>query len=106
MQPLNGRQLSPYLFHHSRHLRCLVRWASFQIAFDPGKEIALIASALAITGLMLSLFVRRRRVWLKMSPGPDGGTVVEIAGLNRAEGGDVIADIQMVTEAAVGKETS
>jgi hypothetical protein len=32
--------------------------------------------------------------------------VVEIAGLNRAEGGDVIADIQMVTEAAVGKETS
>ena len=82
------------------------RWASFQIAFDPGKEIALIASALAITGLMLSLFVRRRRVWLKMSPGPDGGTVVEIAGLNRAEGGDVIADIQVVTEAAVGKETS
>jgi cytochrome c biogenesis protein len=55
---------------------------------------------------MLSLFVRRRRVWLKMSPGPDGGTVVEIAGLNRAEGGEVIADIQMVTEAVVGKEKS
>ena len=82
------------------------RWASFQIAFDPGKEIALIAAALAITGLMLSLFVRRRRVWLKMSPGPNGSTVVEIAGLNRAEGGDVIGDVQLVTEAVLGKETS
>jgi cytochrome c biogenesis protein len=80
------------------------RWASFQIAFDPGKELALIASALALTGLMLSLFVRRRRVWLKVSTGADGSTVVEIAGLNRAEGQDVSGDIQMITENLVGKE--
>jgi cytochrome c biogenesis protein len=80
------------------------RWASFQIAFDPGKELALIASVLALTGLMLSLFVRRRRVWLKVSTGADGSTVVEIAGLNRAEGHDVSGDIQMITEELVGKE--
>lgn len=80
------------------------RWASFQIAFDPGKELALIASALALTGLMLSLFVRRRRVWLKVSTGADGSTVVEIAGLNRAEGQDVSGDIQLITEDLVGKE--
>jgi cytochrome c biogenesis protein len=80
------------------------RWASFQIAFDPGKEIALIASALAITGLMLSLFVRRRRIWLKVSSSANGDTVVEIAGLNRTEGGDVSADILTVTEVIVGKE--
>jgi cytochrome c biogenesis protein len=80
------------------------RWASFQIAFDPGKELALIASALALTGLMLSLFVRRRRIWLKVSSSANGDTVVEIAGLNRTEGGDVSADILMVTEVIVGKE--
>jgi cytochrome c biogenesis protein len=80
------------------------RWASFQIAFDPGKELALLASALALTGLMLSLFTRRRRIWLKVSFGDNGTTVVEVAGLNRTEGGDVSADIQMVTQAIVGKE--
>jgi len=82
------------------------RWASFQIAFDPGKEFALVAAVLALSGLMLSLFVRRRRVWLKMSHGPEGTTVVEIAGLNRAEGGDVSTDIEIITEAVAGKETS
>ena len=82
------------------------RWASFQIAYDPGKEIALIASVLALSGLMMSLFVRRRRIWVKMSAGHNGTTVVEIAGLNRAEGGDVTADISIITKAVLGKETS
>ena len=44
------------------------RWASFQIAHDPGKELALLASMVAIAGLMLSLFVRRRRVWVQVVP--------------------------------------
>lgn len=82
------------------------RWASFQIAYDPGKEFALIAAVFALSGLMLSLFVRRRRVWVKMRTNPHGTTVVEIAGLNRAEGGDVSADITLITGAIVGKETS
>jgi cytochrome c biogenesis protein len=82
------------------------RWASFQIAFDPGKEFALAASVLALAGLMLSLFVRRRRVWVKVSTDANGATVVEIAGLNRAEGGDVSADIQLITEAMKGKENA
>jgi cytochrome c biogenesis protein len=55
---------------------------------------------------MLSLFVRRRRVWVKVSTDSNGATVVEIAGLNRAEGGDVSADIEIITEALTRKETS
>jgi cytochrome c biogenesis protein len=35
---------------------------------------------------MLSLFVRRRRVWVRASVGADGRTLVEVAGLSRAEG--------------------
>ncbi|MDD2857588.1 MAG: cytochrome c biogenesis protein ResB [Candidatus Nanopelagicales bacterium] len=58
------------------------RWASFQIAQDPGKEIALLAVAIAIMGLTLSLFIRRRRVWVKITD-RDGVTVVQLAGILR-----------------------
>lgn len=73
-----------------------VRWASFQIAYDPGKEIALIGSILAIAGMMCSLFIQRRRIWVKVSepaakagPEPEvdtsasGTTVVQVAGMTR-----------------------
>jgi cytochrome c biogenesis protein len=59
------------------------RWASFQIAYDPGKEIALIFAGLAIIGLTMSLFIRRRRVWVKVVE-RDGVTVIQVAGLMRA----------------------
>ena len=58
------------------------RWASFQIAYDPGKELALLAAAIAIIGLMMSLFIRRRRVWVKIVES-DGVTVVQLAGIMR-----------------------
>jgi len=58
------------------------RWASFQIAADPGKEIALLAAAIAIIGLTMSLFIRRRRVWVKVVE-QDGVTVVQLAGIMR-----------------------
>ncbi len=65
------------------------RWASFQIAHDPGKELALAAAMTAIGGLMLSLLVRRRRIWVKALPDPRGGTLVQVAGLARTEEGDL-----------------
>ena len=69
------------------------RWASFQIAHDPGKELALLASAVAIAGLMLSLFVRRRRLWVKVVPAEAGGTLVQVAGLAKTEGADLSDDL-------------
>lgn len=62
----------------------LTRWASFQIAHDPGKEIALYSTVAALVGLMLSLFVRRRRVWLRVV-GPADSRTVEIGALARGE---------------------
>jgi cytochrome c biogenesis protein len=44
------------------------RWASFTIAYDPGKGLALAAAITAIVGLSLSLFVRRRRIWVRVAP--------------------------------------
>ncbi|MDD2818132.1 MAG: cytochrome c biogenesis protein ResB [Candidatus Nanopelagicales bacterium] len=56
------------------------RWASFQIASDPGKEIALFSAAAAIVGLTMSLFIRRRRVWVKVVL-KDGDFVLQLAGI-------------------------
>ncbi len=61
------------------------RWASFSVAHDPGKEFALIAAITAIVGLTLSLMVRRRRIWVRVTSSDHGQTLVEAAGLTRSE---------------------
>ncbi|MFE2296302.1 cytochrome c biogenesis protein ResB [Streptomyces sp. NPDC059452] len=60
-------------------------WASFQISQQPGNGWALGGSIAAIAGLAASLFIQRRRVWVRAVRGPDGVTVVEMAGLGRSE---------------------
>ncbi len=69
------------------------RWASFQIAQDPGKELALLSASAAIVGLMMSLFVRRRRLWVKVMPAEAGGTLVQVAGLAKNEAADLPEDV-------------
>ncbi|MFF3288380.1 cytochrome c biogenesis protein ResB [Streptomyces sp. NPDC003023] len=60
-------------------------WASFQISQQPGNGWALTGAVAAITGLIGSLFIQRRRIWVRAVRGADGVTVVEMAGLGRAE---------------------
>ncbi|MFJ5610043.1 cytochrome c biogenesis protein ResB [Streptomyces sp. NPDC093221] len=60
-------------------------WASFQVSHQSGNETALISGVAAILGLMGSLFIQRRRIWVRAVPGPDGTTVVEMGGLGRSE---------------------
>jgi cytochrome c biogenesis protein len=50
-------------------------WVNLQIVDDPGKMYALFGAIFAILGLLISLFTRQRRIWVKV------GTRVEIAGL-------------------------
>ncbi len=57
------------------------RFANFQVASDPGKELALIAGLLLLTGLTISLAVRRRRIWIRLAPADDGSAIVELAAL-------------------------
>ncbi|MGW6734595.1 cytochrome c biogenesis protein ResB [Streptomyces sp. NPDC055013] len=64
-------------------------WAGFQVARQPGSGWALAGSLAAIFGLAASLFIQRRRVWVRAAPGPDGVTVVEMAGLGRSESAKV-----------------
>jgi cytochrome c biogenesis protein len=62
-------------------------WATFLIAHDPGKHLVLVAAILVVLGLLTSLRVRRRRLWIRAVPvvEADGSrrTVVEAAGLAR-----------------------
>lgn len=72
------------------------RWASFQIAHDPGKEVTLITAVLAMIGLVLTLSVRRRRIWVKVEALAGGRTLVQVAGIAREDGGDAIREVAHV----------
>jgi cytochrome c biogenesis protein len=61
------------------------QWASLAITYDPGQFPALIAGLAALAGLLLSFFIRRRRMFVRAYPGPDGHTVVDVGGLARSD---------------------
>ncbi|GAU67760.1 putative cytochrome c biogenesis protein [Streptomyces sp. NBRC 110611] len=60
-------------------------WASFKISHQPGNGLALTGAVAALLGVAGSLFIQRRRVWVRAETGADGVTVVEMAGLGRSE---------------------
>ncbi|MEU6664766.1 cytochrome c biogenesis protein ResB [Streptomyces sp. NPDC046727] len=64
-------------------------WAGFEIVQEPGSGWALGGAVAAIFGLAGSLFIQRRRVWVRAVRGADGVTVVEMAGLGRSESAKV-----------------
>ncbi|KGN36278.1 cytochrome c biogenesis protein ResB [Knoellia subterranea] len=58
------------------------RFAGISIRSDPGKEVTLVSALVALLGLLLSLTIRRRRVFVRVAPADDEGrTVVSIGGL-------------------------
>jgi cytochrome c biogenesis protein len=73
----------------------VVRYAGLSVRHDPGKTGALVFALLAIAGLVLSLSVRRRRVFVRLDPGP-GRTVVRIAGLARGEDSGLADEVESV----------
>jgi cytochrome c biogenesis protein len=66
----------------------LERWNKIQISRTPGKLIALGGVVAALLGLIGSLFVRPRRLWVRARRQDDGTTLVEVARLDRSSGGD------------------
>jgi cytochrome c biogenesis protein len=66
----------------------LQRWNKIQISRTPGKLVALTGVVAALLGLLGSLFVRPRRLWVRARRRDDGTTLVEVARLDRSSGGD------------------
>ncbi|MCI4656235.1 cytochrome c biogenesis protein ResB [Cryobacterium algoricola] len=63
----------------------VLRFASFDIHHDPTQVWVLSFAVLALLGLLTSLFVPRRRVWVKAIEHDDGTLTLEYAGLARGE---------------------
>jgi cytochrome c biogenesis protein len=67
----------------------LDQWATFQIAHDPGSTVVLVAAVFIVAGLLSSLWVRRRRMWIRAVPVENGDgarrTVVSAGGLARTD---------------------
>jgi cytochrome c biogenesis protein len=62
------------------------QWASLAITYDPGQIPALVCAMLALAGLLVSFFVRRRRVFVRAVPAASGtGSVVTVGGLTRSD---------------------
>src|SRR4029453_10012815 len=53
-------------------LRSVRQYAVFTLARDPGVPVVAAAAALILLGLLPSLYVRRRRVWVRAEPAPGG----------------------------------
>jgi len=76
------------------------RFVKLQVSRSPGDWVALVGVVLALLGLLGSLFIRPRRVWIKVrreGGGADRRTLVEVAGLDRSAGGDLSAEIDEIT---------
>jgi cytochrome c biogenesis protein len=62
------------------------QWVSLAITYDPGQVPALVCGILALAGLLVSFFVRRRRVFVRAEAAPSGtGSVVTVGGLTRSD---------------------
>jgi len=61
------------------------QWISLAITYDPGTLPALIAGLTALAGLLLSFFIRRRRMFVRAYPGTGGRTVIDVGGLARSD---------------------
>lgn len=67
-------------------------WVSLQTSYDPAQGWALVFAVTLLIGLMISLVIKRRRVWFRLypanpvpQPGANDRTVVEIGGLARTD---------------------
>lgn len=75
----------------------VAEFATFQVKADPAKREALVFAVLIIVGLIASLRVRRRRVWVRARPASGGGSIVEIGGLSRSHGDGFATELADLT---------
>jgi cytochrome c biogenesis protein len=84
-----------------------VPWVSMQVSHDPTQGYLLVSASLMVIGLIGSLSVRRRRVWIRtVSTGPDPKsgshdaprTVVEVGGLARSDSGNFTDEFAALTQ--------
>ncbi|UQX88883.1 cytochrome c biogenesis protein ResB [Jatrophihabitans telluris] len=86
------------------------QWAAMQVSHDPAQGFLLVAVVLMVLGLLGSLVVRRRRVWLRIIPMADPSTglmtdaesapadaprtLIQVGGLARSDSGNFTTEFE------------
>jgi cytochrome c biogenesis protein len=77
-------------------------YASIQVSHDPTQGYLLVAVVAMVLGLIGSLGIRRRRLWLRITPPSDPSdgspTVVSVGGLARSDSGNFTAEFAALLE--------
>jgi cytochrome c biogenesis protein len=81
------------------------QWASLQVSHDPTQLLLLVVAVLMVLGLLGSLAVRRRRLWLRITPDHAGdeasagvGSLIAVGGLARNDSGNFGAEFAAILE--------
>ena len=69
----------------SVELTSIPRFASLDVHHDPAQGWVLLFAILVLAGLITSLFIPRRRLWIKAVTAADGSVSLEYAGLARGD---------------------
>lgn len=76
-----------------------VPFVNLQVSHDPGQAWVLVFAITMMAGLLVSLLVRRRRVWVRLTPEAEPGTVnVELGGLARTDNSGWGTEFERLTE--------
>jgi len=82
----------------------LSEFGNFQVAHDPGRYLTLVGAVTAILGVMGSLLIKRRRVWVRATAAGQGRTLVEFGGLARTEAMGLSAEVDRIVAHVRGGE--
>lgn len=74
------------------------RYATLDVHHDPAQGWVLLFAVLILGGLLTSLFVPRRRIWVKVVENPDGSATLEYAGLARGDDPNLLASVSAVAD--------
>ena len=81
------------------------RFASLDVHHDPTQGWVLLFAILVLAGLLTSLFVPRRRIWVKAIRGDDGSLTLEYAALARGDDPNLAAAVSSLADRHIASLT-
>ncbi|MCV7356785.1 cytochrome c biogenesis protein ResB [Mycolicibacterium fluoranthenivorans] len=81
-----------------------VPFINLQVSHDPAQVWVLVFAMSMMGGLLVSLVVRRRRVWVRLTPGAAGTVSVELGGLARTDNSGWGDEFERLTVKLLGEE--
>jgi cytochrome c biogenesis protein len=82
------------------------RFASLDVRHDPTQGWVLLFAILVLAGLLTSLFVPRRRIWVKAIRGDGGALTLEYAGLARGDDPNLAAAVNSLADRHIASLTT